>query len=58
MAVKPACSQSPSWPMHGICSHGIFPHVETLDMNEVERLLDAVQKRESLEVVVKIYESD
>jgi len=43
--------------MHGICSHGIFPHVETLDMNEVERLLDAVQKRESLEVVVKIYES-
>ena len=44
MAVKPACSQSPSWPMHGICSHGIFPHVETLDMNEVERLLDAVPK--------------
>jgi hypothetical protein len=36
----------------------MFPGVERLDMNEVETLLDEVHKRGSLEVVVKIYESD
>lgn len=42
-----------------ICAHGVG-HIAACEayMNEVEMLLDAVQKRQSLEVVIKIYESE